>query len=147
MMMWLSGLVMLLLVLVVVLISLKPRNIRTFVNSVDNTCVFDEAKTPCSSGNRIVMYYAPWCNYCTALQPEFDKAASQAASAGLDVCFVTVNSDAQGQGSSCFKSKGATALPTIQLEGVDSTFPYKVYNGLRASADIFSWVQASLPKV
>lgn len=109
-----------------------------------NKCVYDQ--TTFSSKNKVVMYYAPWCTYCTTFRPEFDKAASQAKATGLDVCFLTVNSDMQPKGSTCFKDKGATAFPTVQLETEgNATGYYAVYNGLRNSTDLLSWVNASLP--
>lgn len=124
---------------------MRHTNITTFVNSgVQDACLYDQQDTPCTSSNRVVMYYAPWCTFCDTLRPEFVKAASRAAASGLDVCFMTVNSDAQGRGNTCIKIKGASALPTIQLETAGSVFPHKVYNGLRNASDIFSWVHASL---
>lgn len=111
--------------------------------SIDASCVYDQ--TVFTSANRVVMYYAPWCPHCTTFRPDFDKAASDAKSQGLDVCFVTVNSDSQPKGSKCLALKGATVFPTIQLEkGTNPAPPFTLYNGLRNTADLLSWVKASL---
>lgn len=134
-------------ILLVVLARMSHPRKQLFTNaggtaSIDGKCVYDQ--TSFSSANRVVMYYAPWCTQCTDFRPEFDKAASQAMSLGLDVCFATVNSDTQGD--ECVKFKGATVLPTIQLEvGVNPVPPFALYNGLRNATDLFSWVKASLP--
>lgn len=112
-------------------------------SSRDSKCVYEQ--TAFSSDSRVVLYYAPWCTQCTEFKPEFDKAAKQALALGMDVCFVTVNADLQGQG--CISYKGATVLPTIQLEvGTDPVPPFKIYNGLRNATDLFSWVRSSLPQ-
>lgn len=131
-------------ILFVVLLRLSlPRSVRETFAQSNSTCVYDQ--TSFTSNNRVVMYYAPWCNQCTEFRPEFDKAASQAISLGLDVCFVTVNSDSQE--NDCTKVKGASVLPTVQLEvGTDPTPPFTIYNGLRNADDLLSWVKISLPQ-
>lgn len=131
-------------ILFVVLVRLSlPLSRETFTNTTPNSkCVYDQ--TSFTSNNRVVLYYAPWCSQCTEFKPEFDKAASQAMSLGLDVCFVTVNSDSQK--NDCTKVKGATVLPTVQLEvGADPVPPFTIYNGLRNANDLLSWVKTSLP--
>lgn len=103
--------------------------------SVDPTCVYDQPTF--TSNNRVVFYYAPWCTACTAFRPEFDKAAKQITS---NVCFVTVNADAQASGSSCLKAKSAIAMPTVQFEVGSDTTPHAVFNGSRTAAALIAWV-------
>lgn len=108
----------------------------------DGKCVFDQQAF--TSSNRVVMYYAPWCTFCTTFRPEFDKAAIQAKMAGLDVCFVTVNAASQPKGSTCIQDKAADVYPTIQLETEEHPDQTHVYNGRRNTADLLSWVNTSL---
>lgn len=111
--------------------------------ATDGVCVIDQPGF--TSKNRVFMYYAPWCTHCAMLKPEFDKAASMARMANLDVCFVTVNASLQPRGSTCIKDKGASMFPTIQLESEQMDGQARIlYNGLRNASDIFPWVNASL---
>lgn len=148
---WLSfilGFIIIVLVWLSVEQGKRHRNRQMFTGSpattagTDSLCVFDQ--TAFMSKNRVVLYYAPWSPYCTTFKPEFDKAASQAAAEGLDVCFVTVNVDSQqlGSQSTCLQTKVVTSFPTVQLEtGVDPSPPYRMYNGLRNATDLLTWVK------
>lgn len=109
-------------------VALSPKN-------VDPTCVYDQSTF--TSNNRIVLYYAPWSDASTTFRPEFDAAAKQSTA---NVCFVTVNADAQTAGSSCLKVKSAIGLPTVQLEIGSDTNPHAVFNGARTAAALTTWV-------
>lgn len=106
------------------------------------SCVYDQEDAKITSGNRVVMYYAPWCVQSTAFRPDFDHAASQALSSGLDVCFLTVNSDKQPTGSTCLKEKGVIIFPTIRM--AKTSGPDSLYTGLRNAADLLAWVKAKI---
>lgn len=112
----------------------------SLATTVDASCVYDQ--TSFTSTNRIVMYYAPWCTFCSALQGEFESAAAVIAAQHpvVDVCFVTVNADAQVQGSSCQEVKNVKMFPTVQLEIGSDPVARSIYNGVRNSAGIVAWV-------
>lgn len=115
---------------------------ESFAGQSAVSCVYDEEVAKITSDNRVVMYYAPWCAQCTVFRPEFDKAASQASSSGLNVCFLTVNSDKQPAGSTCLKEKGVIIFPTIKM--VKKSGPDSLYTGLRNAADLLAWVNAKI---
>lgn len=104
--------------------------------SLDPSCKYDQPSF--SSNNRIVLYYAPWCDFCATFIPEFLKTSGQTTA---DVCFVTVNVEAQDASSTCRQVKHVQMFPTVQLEVGSDPTPRSVYSGVRTTDGLLAWVK------
>ena len=113
-----------------------------FADFSDSRCKYDQSMT--GSSNRVVLYWAPWCPHCTDFKPVFQQAADAAAREGLDVAFLSVNSDKQDPTANCLSFKGVSSFPTVLLEKGGAAPPYAAYNGPRTADALLAWVRASI---
>lgn len=85
-------------------------------------------------GNRLVMFYAPWCTHCTDVKPVFAEAAEIAT----EVTFAAV--DCTTDESLCTDAK-VTAYPTLaHFSSSDDTSP-RLFQGEKATDAIVRFVR------
>lgn len=84
----------------------------------------------------LMQFFAPWCTHCTALQPEFGKAATALRDEGV----VLAKMDAV-EHNEFASDYGVTAYPTLYffVDGVKEP-----YTGGRTSDSIVTWVKKKI---
>ncbi len=100
--------------------------------------------------NSVVMYYAPWCGYCTSMKPTFDEVGEKAAAAAAGVHVVRFNMDKHGS-EVMQKQIGKTqfgvsvgddvkGFPTVVMYKADGT--RSLYKGPRSTEAMVETIKA-----
>ncbi|KAJ1797503.1 protein disulfide-isomerase precursor [Coemansia sp. RSA 2399] len=81
----------------------------------------------------LVQFYAPWCQYCKALEPAYEKAASTLEADGVPLAKVDCTTSA-----ALCDQLGIKGFPTLKVV-MDGKF--RAYNGSRQEAGIVSYMR------
>ncbi|GIX62982.1 disulfide isomerase-related protein [Babesia caballi] len=109
----------------------RPRGVVALNESDFNTKVLDDRYN-----QWLIMFFAPWCGHCQALEPEWRRMATIADNVNIGAVDATVN-------QALAQRYGVKGYPTIVLLPQGTKSPSKAipYNGARKAEDILAFAK------
>lgn len=90
----------------------------------------------------LVMFHAPWCNYCKLLKPTFGEVANMLATQKIPGKVAAIDCSINTQMIQKFSIQG---YPTMKY--FESGTYVKDYKGDRSASDIFKFIKSNLRPV